>query len=270
MGKEGSVILKRLFFSDGQNKNSKEDLKKAIAFVDYEHWYVSMKRNFGMAPDIGKWFDDLKEKVQLTEAIFFADFSKKSLADEISRIRTFTNKIIDTRNPTGNSKKDFTDFIILDNMYQRAFASDSVDVFILFSGDGHFSSVTSFLKNFRQKEVGIYGVRDSFSRQLQSTASWCVTVPFEEELYGAYYVKILKYLKEAEELKSSNLPTYDKTFATICKDPKSDRQRVKEALEKLLELKVITKHNVALNGRKSMEALFVNWEKAAEENIFLT
>ena len=265
-------IFKRIFSGEDRAKkqNDGSDLKKAIAFVDYEHWYVSMKRNFGLAPDIGKWFEDLKQRVQLTEAVFFADFSKKSLADEISRIRTYTNKIIDTRNPTGNSKKDFTDFIILDNMYQRAFASDAVDVFILFSGDGHFSSVTSFLKNFRQKEVGIYGVKDSFSRQLQTTASWCVTVPFEDELYGAYYAKILKYLKDAEELKSSNLPTYDKTLSAICSDPKADRQRAKDALEKLIELHIITKHNVALNGRggkKTMQALFVNWEKAAEEEI---
>ena len=40
--------------------------------------------------------------------------------------------------------KDYTDFIILDNIYQKALSSSDVNLFIIFSGDGHFSSVVAF------------------------------------------------------------------------------------------------------------------------------
>ena len=107
---------------------------------------MSLIKNYGIKPDIKGWFEDLAKRVNITEAIFFADFSHKSLADEIKRIRPYSNKIIDTRNPLG-VQKDFTDFIILDNIYQKALLSDDVDCFVLFSGDGHFRSVTTILKN---------------------------------------------------------------------------------------------------------------------------
>ena len=93
-----------------------------MAFVDYESWYISLLKNFGLKPDIKAWFEDLSTRVYLTEAVFFADFSHKSLADEIRRIRPYSNKIIDTRSPNG-VEKDYTDFIILDNIYQKALAS---------------------------------------------------------------------------------------------------------------------------------------------------
>ena len=152
-----------------------------------------------MRPDIKGWYESLAKRVNLTEVVFFADFSHKSLASEIQRIRPFSNKIIDTRNPAG-VQKDFTDFIILDNIYQKAMMSEGIDVFILFSGDGHFSSVVSFLKNICGKEVGVYGINGSFSRQLKETASWSETLPSEEELYGNIYVLIFDELKNSKTM----------------------------------------------------------------------
>ena len=142
---------------------------------------MSLIKNYGIKPDIKGWFEDLAKRVNITEAIFFADFSHKSLADEIKRIRPYSNKIIDTRNPLG-VQKDFTDFIILDNIYQKALLSDDVDCFVLFSGDGHFSSVTSFLKNIYGKQVGVYAINGSFSHQLRETSSWSVILPTENML----------------------------------------------------------------------------------------
>lgn len=248
-------------FSWGKEKSFTPDkfsnnLKKGVAFVDYESWFVSMTVNYGMKPDIKGWYESLSKRVNLVEAIFFADFSQKSLADEIKRIRLYSNKIIDTRNPTG-VKKDFTDFIILDNIYQKAMMSEGLDVFILFSGDGHFSSAASFLKNICGKEVGIYGVRGSFSRQLQETASWTVTLPTEEELLENDYNLILTELKNTKTMLDANLLINNLTS----KNKSVKKQSLLDSLDRLQKDGTIISRTIG----KSKNVLFVDWEKAKKE-----
>lgn len=240
-------------------------LPKAVAFVDYEHWYISLKNNFGLQPNIKGWFEDLNKQFNLVDVSFFADFSHKSLADEIGRIRPYSNKIIDTRNPYG-VKKDFTDFIILDNIYQKALSSDDIKVFILFSGDGHFSSVTSFLKNFYHKEVVIYGIKDSFSKTLQETASRVVILPTEQDLHGSYYRMIFDYLKESPD------PTFDNAVATIVKKSKgATKQQITASLNKLIESDYISERKLNFRGKngahKKQLNLFVDWEKVQKSGI---
>lgn len=246
-------------------------MPRAVAFVDYEHWYISLKRNFGIQPNIKGWFEELNTKVNLVEVSFFADFSHKSLADQISRIRPYTNRIIDTRNTTG-VKKDFTDFIILDNIYQKALSSEDIDTFIIFSGDGHFSSVVSFLKNFCKKEVGIYGIEDSFSRQLQQTASWCVTLPTEADMNGSYYRLIFDILRQAQNDNSRDIPTLEKTVKAVCAQSKTATpQKVTEAVNKLIEKGYISKHDVTSYSNKKkakkVTGLFTDWEKVEKSGF---
>ncbi len=237
-------------------------LPKAVAFVDYEHWYISLKQNYSMQPNIKDWFEDLNKHYNLVDVMFFADFSHKSLANEIGRIRLYSNKIIDTRSPSG-VVKDFTDFIILDNIYQRALSSGDIDVFILFSGDGHFGSVTSFLKNFYHKEVVIYGINGSFSKSLQETATKVITLPTDEEIHGAYYKYIFKYLRE------SRRPTYHEAISFVTKSMHgASKNTADEALKKLIENGCVSERQ--LQGRNSrgkptkQPVLFIDWEKSHE------
>ena len=56
--------------------NLQNGLPAAIAFVDYEHWYISMEKIYHLRPNIQSWFTDLKKRCNIVEVIFFADFSK--------------------------------------------------------------------------------------------------------------------------------------------------------------------------------------------------
>ena len=259
--KGGNYIL-GLFKKEAAKEPVKTSLPKAAAFVDYEHWYISLKNNYGLQPNIKAWFEELNSKFNLVEVNFFADFSHKSLADEIGRIRLYSNKIIDTRSPNG-VQKDFTDFIILDNMYQKALASDDIDVFILFSGDGHFSSVTSFLKNFYHKQVVIYGVNGSFSKQLQETANVFHILPTEQDINGSFYKLIFDYLK------TSPSPTYNEAIEVSAKKSrgKASKQKIQKAMKTLLENDVISERSIAQSKGKKKKLLFVDWEKA-EKSMF--
>jgi len=198
--------------------------------------------------------------------LFFADFSHKNLAEEIGRIRPFTNKIIDTRSPTG-TQKDFTDFIILDNIYQKALMADDTEAFILFSGDGHFSSVTSFLKNIYGKEVGIYAIKGCFSKQLQETSTWHISLPNDDDVYGLYYQKIFEYLKMEENKKSKSLPTVTKCVTALSKNKRLERKKILTALDKLISEGVISKRSFNSQGVSVKDALFVDWELAENKEL---
>ena len=58
-------------------------------------------------------------------------------------------------------KKDMTDFIMLDYIYQTAALRPEIGVYILFTGDAHFQSVTKYLAQRLGKEVVIYGVTEA-------------------------------------------------------------------------------------------------------------
>ena len=237
------------------NPVSPSSLPRAVAFVDYESWYVSLKTTYAIAPDIKGWFEELNRHYQLIDVTFFADFSHRSLADELRRIRPYTNKIIDTRSPNG-VEKDYTDFIMLDNIYQKALSASDIQTFILFSGDGHFSSVVAFLKNFYHKNVVVYGIQDCFSAQLREAASETVTLPDEKQLNRGIYQTIFDYLRRA------SAPTYDGALQYVSDKHKNvSRKTIQNAMDLLEKREVLSQRN--LPGSKSRQ-LFVSWENAEE------
>ena len=115
----------------------KRSLPRAIAFVDFEHWYISLERLYSVKPDVKAWADELRSKYDIEEIAIFADFSNPGLRGELEKIRNVTNMVIDTKNQSEHYKKDFTDFIMLDYIYQRAMTKKDIDTFIIFTGDGH-------------------------------------------------------------------------------------------------------------------------------------
>ena len=170
--------------------------KRAVAFVDFEHWFISLDKLHKARPDIRAWRDELARRYELQEIIFFADFSNPSIRLEIPRIREVSNYIIETQNTSSAHKKDFTDFILLDHVYQKAINSPEIDVFILFSGDGHFSSVTNYLITQLGKEVGIFAIRGGLSTQLKNTASWVELLPKNEDPMALLHRQILTSLRQ--------------------------------------------------------------------------
>ncbi len=265
---KGGVAIFSIFgkkSAEQQAPSDRSSLPKAVAFVDYEHWYISLKQNYSMQPNIKGWFEELNERYNLVDVMFFADFSHKSLADEIGRIRLYSNKIIDTRSPKG-VVKDFTDFIILDNIYQRALSSNDIGIFILFSGDGHFASVTSFLKNFYHKEVVIYGINGSFSKSLQETATRVVTLPDQSDVYDAYYKCIFRYLRESQS------PTMNEANDYIQKNIKgANKKLASDALDTLVKSGCLSEATLPGKGQKGKQGgrkvLFIDWDKARQHGF---
>lgn len=261
--KENNQNISMGLFS--RKRNTKK--KKAIAFVDFEHWYISLEKLHKQKPDIRAWRDELAEKYDIADIYFFADFSNPSLRSEIEKIRQVTNLIIETKNASNFYKKDFTDFIMLDNIYQAAIDRKNIDTFVIFSGDGHFSSVATYLRTRCNKEVGIYGIRDAISTQLKNVASWVNEIPAPSERLQGYYYPILQNLKNLEERSKSSYPSFKATSEYVAKYYVLDQNEVREAMQEMIKKGYLYQTEENVSGR-SIRVLRANWSLAASDGIW--
>lgn len=246
----------------GLFKKRKNGKPKATVFVDYEHWYISLDRLHNKKrPDLRSFRDSLAEKYELQEIYIFADFSNPALRNEIPKIREITNHIIETQNTSSAHKKDFTDFIMLDHIYQLAISSPSTDAFIIFSGDGHFSSVTNYLKSKLGKEVGVYAVRGGMSNQLKNTASWTSLLPENTDPRIELYKMILTSLRSLSENKQKkSYPSFKGTVTAVSRHNHVPARAVTSALRELMNKECITQQTVQLD-QASVKTLRVDWQK---------
>ena len=120
------------------------------------------------------WRAELSAKYTLDDILIFGDFSFPGIRDELPELRNITNSIIETHQQTGHHKKDMTDFIMLDYIYQAAALCPDIQTYILFTGDGHFHSVVKYLTQRLNKKVVVYGIHGAFSNQLQAVATGSV------------------------------------------------------------------------------------------------
>ena len=241
-----------------------------MAFVDYEHWYISLSKLYKQKPLIKPWFEKLSDEFKLEEVYFFGDFAGTSLKDEVPRIREVTNFIIETGSNSPHRKKDFTDFIMLDRIYQTAMNRDDIEVYIIFSGDGHFSSVAQFLRSKLKKTVGIYGIKDSFSQQLKNTATWTRELPAEDEKLRGYYSAILNNLQHLEEENTKGkkiYPTFRATVEAVTRYYKLPYKEVRAALCDMIDKGYIAQKDIVTGG-KSLRILDIDWKKAIRDGIW--
>lgn len=174
---------------------SKGSRKRAMVFVDYESWFYSYKTLYGMRPDPKAFRTSLEAEYEIEDIMVFGDFSSPWMAEELGKLRNITNTIIETGNTFNRRKKDMTDFIMLDYIYQYADESSKAGTYIIFTGDGHFQSVTKYLVHKKRKNVVVYGVRDTISRQLRDAASEVRELPTHEELRRYRYMTMKQQKK---------------------------------------------------------------------------
>ena len=132
---------------------------KAIAFVDFEYWFYSYRDLLHISPNVSKWAAEITGQYHVSDIMVFADLSYPRIQQEAQQLRAVTNTIIDTSNLTPEHKKNMTDFIMLDYIYQTAIERPEITTYILFTGDGHFQSAARFLSLKRKKTIILYGVR---------------------------------------------------------------------------------------------------------------
>ncbi len=229
-----------------------------------------MIKRYSLRPRIREWRDELAKDYNIKEMLFFADFSNPGMRAEILRIREVTNLVIETQNTSPHYKKDFTDFIMLDNIYQKALTSPDVDTFIIFTGDGHFSSVTRFLTQNCGKKVLVYAVKDGLSSLLKSVCTKTYELPSDRDIEITYYSMIAKQIREADTSgKRLSEPSLSSVIGAVSEYYGIDRETVKDKANMMSGLGYITVTSHKLSYNKRISTVRLNEEKLASDGVKL-
>ena len=240
---------------------------KAMVFIDYEYCFYSYKRVCDIKPMPSKWIKNLETDYNIADIMVFADFSPTEINAELGKIRSITNTIIETGNTFMHRKKDMTDFIMLDYIYQCADDRNDIDTYIIFTGDGHFQSVVKYLSQKKHKKVVICGVKDTMSRQLQAVADEVIELPVEEEVFFHYcqlIVSNLKYVEGADKI----IPTFTGTSEAVAKHNKVSLKEVQGVLHRMIECGYIEQTQKRF-GRKIYTTLIPVWDKMKADGLMV-
>ena len=250
-------------------KSNKKKKPLCTAFVDFEHWYIGLERQYGVKPDIKGWKEQLEKEYEVEEIAVFGDFSNVGLRGELDKLRDTTPIIFDTKTHSEHYKKDFTDFIMLDYIYQKAMMRRDIDTFIIFTGDGHFSSVVRFIINQCKKQVGIYGVTNALSAQLKLSASFYHEIPSDSEVYQTDYKLIAQnfdYLTVHREFGINSTP--EKIVERISAKHKIEKVEIAKALCQMLDDGYIYKAIVKDEKHGKLSVLKPNWELLSRDKLW--
>ncbi|MCL1844032.1 MAG: NYN domain-containing protein [Defluviitaleaceae bacterium] len=226
------------------NKNETIGKTRTTVFVDYEAWFYGCRNQYQTDPDVADWMNHVKDRGQVDDVFFFADFSHESIKDHIVKLRNISNSIIDCSK--GDKTKDYTDFIMLDHIYQRLFKYPDIEQFIIFTGDSHFQSVVAFLRYFNDKKIGIYAVDGSLSPLLAEAANWYVrVVPSSGRIEGIKraIIKNLGWVKEKPEV----VATFTKTVSVVARNnPEISEQDISAVLSGMITRGEITQEDAVI------------------------
>lgn len=239
---------------------------RASVFVDYEHWYYGYHNNFHMKPNFEEWLQELKSEYEVSELFVFGDFSEKLIGSELPILQELTKDVVHTASDKQGVDKDFTDVIILDAIYRSAAKKKSSEVYILFTGDAHFTKVVEYLKDI-EKKVIIYGVKFGFSNALKSAATSYVEMPRQIQERNYYNDLILASLNKLRA-KPGKKPSYWMTISNVSKYNRVPEERIRKALDGLINQKYIDT-NMKSNGRGSKVIMLdVHWDKLEEDGLW--
>ena len=239
--------------------------KKTMAFVDYEYWFYSCKTRHHTKPELTAWRDELKERYYIDEIMVFGDFTEPEIKTELTRLREITSTIIETGNTYQNRKKDMTDFVMLDYIYQCAATRRDIKRYIIFTGDGHFQSVVRYLVQKKGCEVIVYGIRDTFSRQLRDSATLTVELPCDDPLVSYYrmIVRNIAYVKTDP----SKIPSFNGTVTAVAMANGVPKDRVRTALINMMNKGYIIQRDYIVEPGKKIKILDADWEFLASNGL---
>lgn len=240
--------------------------KNAVIFVDYEHWFISYKNLYKIKPDLKGWYEGLCREFDQMEIYFFADFTS-GLKDELPEIRKITNHIVETRNKNEWRKKDMTDFIMLDYIYQMGMEKTAPDTFVIVSGDGHFQSVVKYLVTKLKKTVIVYGVTQAFSEQLKDAATRIVEMPTSEEHMGRYIRMVIDnmaYVVDHPKI----IPTFTGIEKAVARKNQVPEEKIRAILNVMLNKNYLYKRQQYVEFNKKIPVLAANWDLLIQEGLY--
>ena len=150
---------------------------------------------------------------------------------------------------------------MLDHIYQKALTSKHIDVFILFTGDGHFSSVVNFLRTKCRKEVIVYGPGDATSSQLKKCADKFVSVPTKEDVERHRKKQIIAHIAQLLEEKTNPRILFSTTANTISAKYGIDAESARLLMHALIAEGALRARKQYFNNGKFAKILSLDTQK---------
>lgn len=240
---------------------------EALVFVDYEYWFYTMRNLLHIAPDAAAWLAEITEKYTCRRILFCADFSSPGLFGEKEKLEKLSVDVVDTAENSTYRKKDMTDFVLLDEIYQSIDREKRVKNYILFTGDGHFQSVARYLKEKKKKNVILYGILNSVSRRLQEAASSYVLLPgmnVQEACYRRMVVENFAYIADKDHI----LPTFMGTAEAIARRNAVPSEEVQRVMRAMLDEGLIERRDHYVEFRRTIKIIAPVWDKLIAEGYW--
>lgn len=241
--------------------------KKTMVFVDYEYWFYTYHSLYDLRPDPSAWRKAIEAKYDIADIMVFGDFSTPIISGELAKVRNITNTIIETGNTFAHKKKDMTDFIMLDYIYQCADNRNDIGTYIILTGDGHFQSVVKYLVQKKNKNVVVFGIEGSFSRQLQEAATSIEFLPTEDEKFQSYCRMVLSDLVYVSD-KTKIIPTFMGTAEAVANFNRVPKEKIVSTISRMIELGYITRKDYRPPFGNTFKRLWVNWEVVIKAGLW--
>ncbi len=121
-----------------------------------------------------------------------------------------------------------------------------------------------YLVQKKKREVTVYGVKDTFSRQLREAASRTVELPTDS--LTSYYRLILRNIASVKH-DESVIPTFNGTVDKVTRDGGVSRERTKTALVNMINKGYIFHRDFEVETKKKIKILDANWELLAKDGV---
>ena len=244
------------WFGASRDENEKE---KAIAFVDYEHWYYSYRKMLHIQTDVLSWRKELDERFQIEDVLVFGDFSYAGINDDLNKLRTITNSVISTAQPRALHRKDMTDFVMLDYIYQTTSLRPEISTYILFTGDGHFQSVVKYLVQKLGKRVIVYGVLGATSARLKDVASETHELPTTHDVVLKRYKMVIENMVYAS--KRDIITTFHSTAEAVSRHYNVPQTEAYATINDMLDKGFLVRKQRRVDFNRTVKIIAADWDK---------
>ncbi len=148
-------------------------MEEVAFFVDYEHVVYGAVNSGFKIPTPTELMTKAQKYGRVMIARAFADFSEPMIGRYGDELVTASIDKVHCPSEVRNDRsvKHYTDFQMLDNVYQTTHANLGISTYVLMTGDGHFSPVAAFLKHRLQKTVVVAGLPGKTHHKLLDSAS---------------------------------------------------------------------------------------------------
>lgn len=222
-------------------------------FVDAENLVYGYLNRFRAKLDPGKLVEIANEYGTVKYYKCFGDFTNPGLKEYENRFKANTFDIISEPSVERNGKfKEFTDFNMLNHIYQTLIDDDSVTTYVLGSGDGHFSELVNRLRIRHGKTVVIVGVDGTISSKLRTAE--VRTLDGSEAIAEFDYQSLIRFMQSGDSM--GKILTFGSTLRVYTQAP---RDEVAQALKELLKEGCLCQVVEDIEGKK-VRRLRINYD----------